>query len=127
LLSSRPARLLGRLALLAFISTRYGQKESIRGRKSAEGRGDEVVQLSDSIFIFVANIVLQAKDAEEVYDVVEDERVNKRLRQDHDDFVEDDDGQGYAYGDDYEDDYDQYSEDEAPSKGKETITLPHVC
>jgi len=86
-----------------------------------------VVQLSDSIFIFVANIVLQAKDAEEVYDVVEDERVNKRLRQDHDDFVEDDDGQGYAYGDDYEDDYDQYSEDEAPSKGKETITLPHVC
>ncbi|KAF9357147.1 DNA-directed DNA polymerase alpha catalytic subunit pol1 [Mortierella sp. NVP85] len=60
----------------------------------------------------------EAKDAEDVYDVVEDERVNKRLRQDHDDFVEDDDGQGYAYGDDYEDEYDdQYSEDEAQSKG----------
>ncbi|KAG0199110.1 DNA-directed DNA polymerase alpha catalytic subunit pol1 [Mortierella sp. GBA30] len=62
----------------------------------------------------------EVEEAEDLYDEVDDDRVNKRLRQDHDDFVEDDDGRGYAY-DDEEDEREMYSdeyyEDDIPSKG----------
>ncbi|KAF9933576.1 DNA-directed DNA polymerase alpha catalytic subunit pol1 [Mortierella alpina] len=52
----------------------------------------------------------EVEDPEDLYDEVDDERVNKRLRQDHDDFVEDDDGRGYAYDDD-EDEREMYSDE----------------
>ncbi|KAF9212423.1 DNA polymerase alpha catalytic subunit [Podila verticillata] len=52
----------------------------------------------------------EALEAEDIYDVVDaDDRLNKRLRQDHDDFVEDDDGLGYA--DNGEDEHEVYSDD----------------
>lgn len=63
---------------------------------------------------------LQALEAEDIYDVVDaDDRLNKRLRQDHDDFVEDDDGLGYA--DNGEDEHEVYSDEypeESHGKGK---------
>ncbi|KAG0237721.1 DNA-directed DNA polymerase alpha catalytic subunit pol1 [Actinomortierella wolfii] len=62
----------------------------------------------------------QAKD-DDIYDTVElDESMDRRLRQDHDDFVEDDDGGGYV--DDGQDEWeheaysDEHSEDEARGK-----------
>lgn len=59
-------------------------------------------------------------EAEDIYDVVDaDDRLNKRLRQDHDDFVEDDDGLGYA--DNGEDEHEVYSDEypeESHGKGK---------
>ncbi|KAF9302281.1 DNA-directed DNA polymerase alpha catalytic subunit pol1 [Mortierella antarctica] len=52
----------------------------------------------------------EALEAEDIYDVVDaDDRLNKRLRQDHDDFVEDDDGLGYA--DNGEDEHEVYSDE----------------
>ncbi|KAG0024516.1 hypothetical protein BGZ81_007657 [Podila clonocystis] len=62
----------------------------------------------------------EALEAEDIYDVVDaDDRLNKRLRQDHDDFVEDDDGFGYA--DNGEDEHEVYSDEypeESHGKGK---------
>ncbi|KAG0300532.1 DNA-directed DNA polymerase alpha catalytic subunit pol1 [Dissophora globulifera] len=63
----------------------------------------------------------EVDEPETLYDEVDDDRLNKRLRQDHDDFVEDDDGRGYAYDDEEEDEQgfysDEYSEGELPAKG----------
>ncbi|KAF9923095.1 DNA polymerase alpha catalytic subunit [Linnemannia zychae] len=59
----------------------------------------------------------EVEEAENIYDEVDD-RLIKRLRQDHDDFVEDDDGRGYTYDDEDEREYysDEYPE-EMSSKG----------
>ncbi|KAF9422052.1 DNA-directed DNA polymerase alpha catalytic subunit pol1 [Podila epigama] len=49
---------------------------------------------------------VQVAEAEDMYDLIStDDRVMKRLRQEHDDFVEDDDGQGYADNSDADDIY----------------------
>ncbi|KAF9187397.1 DNA-directed DNA polymerase alpha catalytic subunit pol1 [Haplosporangium sp. Z 767] len=62
----------------------------------------------------------EVEEPEIIYDEVDDDRIKKRLRQDHDNFVEDDDGRGYAYEDDDEERElysDEYYEDDIPSKG----------
>ncbi|GJJ73079.1 DNA polymerase alpha subunit A [Entomortierella parvispora] len=61
----------------------------------------------------------EVEEAEDIYEVEDDERIIKRLRQDHDNFVEDDDGHGYADDDsDEQERYsDEFSADEAPAKG----------
>ncbi|KAF9908957.1 DNA-directed DNA polymerase alpha catalytic subunit pol1 [Linnemannia zychae] len=56
----------------------------------------------------------EVEEADVLYDVVDDDRVSKRLRQDHDDFVEDDDGRGFLY-DDEEEEREYYS-DEYPEQ-----------
>ncbi|KAG0046869.1 DNA-directed DNA polymerase alpha catalytic subunit pol1 [Gryganskiella cystojenkinii] len=61
----------------------------------------------------------EVQEAEDIYEEEEDERIIKRLRQDHSNFVEDDDGRGYA--DDGSDDQERFSDefsDEEPVKGK---------
>ncbi|KAI8601789.1 DNA polymerase family B-domain-containing protein [Dissophora ornata] len=63
----------------------------------------------------------EVDEPEALYDEIDDDRLNKRLRQDHDDFVEDDDGRGYVYDDDDDDERerysDEYSDGEIPTKG----------
>ncbi|KAG0346298.1 DNA polymerase alpha catalytic subunit [Podila humilis] len=62
----------------------------------------------------------EAEDAEDLYDEIDTEdRVFKRLRQDHDDFVEDDDGQGYADNGEEEEAYysDEYPKEQRNGKG----------
>ncbi|KAG9067392.1 DNA-directed DNA polymerase alpha catalytic subunit pol1 [Linnemannia hyalina] len=57
----------------------------------------------------------EVEEAEVIYDEVDDDdRVSKRLRQEHDDFVDDDDGSGYAYDD--EDEERVYYSDEYPEE-----------
>ncbi|KAF9155077.1 DNA-directed DNA polymerase alpha catalytic subunit pol1 [Linnemannia schmuckeri] len=61
----------------------------------------------------------EVEEPEVLYDEVDDDRVSKRLRQDHNDFVEDDDGSGYTFDDDDEERVyysDEYPE-ERTSKG----------
>ncbi|KAF9100336.1 DNA-directed DNA polymerase alpha catalytic subunit pol1 [Mortierella sp. GBA35] len=74
----------------------------------------------------------EAEEAKVLYDEVDDDRVSKRLRQDHDDFVEDDDGRGYAYEDDDEREYysDEYPEEPtgkaSKKKGKGGVAAKDV-
>ncbi|KAH7045436.1 DNA polymerase family B-domain-containing protein [Linnemannia elongata] len=57
----------------------------------------------------------EVEDPEVLYDEVDDDdRVSKRLRQDHANFVDDDDGSGYAY--DEEEDERAYYSDEYPEE-----------
>ncbi|KAG0267938.1 DNA-directed DNA polymerase alpha catalytic subunit pol1 [Linnemannia exigua] len=62
----------------------------------------------------------EVEEADVLYDEVDDDRVSKRLRQDHDDFVEDDDGRGYIYDDDEEREYysDEYPEERSVKGSK---------
>ncbi|KAF9209565.1 DNA-directed DNA polymerase alpha catalytic subunit pol1 [Haplosporangium sp. Z 27] len=61
----------------------------------------------------------EVEEAEAIYDEVDDDRLNKRLREDHDDFVEDDDGRGYVYDDDEDRERysDEVSDEDLPVKG----------
>ncbi|KAF9915864.1 hypothetical protein BGZ65_000525, partial [Modicella reniformis] len=60
----------------------------------------------------------EVQEPEVMYDETGDERLIKRVRQAHDDFIVDDDGQGHTYEDDEDEhDYsDEYSEDERVGK-----------
>ncbi|KAI1317643.1 DNA-directed DNA polymerase alpha catalytic subunit pol1 [Mortierella claussenii] len=62
----------------------------------------------------------EVDEPETLYDEIDDDRLNKRLRQDHDDFVEDDDGRGYVYDDDEDEQgsySDEFSDGGVPNKG----------
>ncbi|KAF9116488.1 DNA polymerase alpha catalytic subunit [Mortierella sp. AM989] len=61
----------------------------------------------------------QPEEPEAMYVEIDDDGVNKRIRQDHNDFVVDDDGRGYVNDDDDEPETysDGYSDENIPSKG----------
>ena len=71
----------------------------------------------------------QVQDEEQIYETVDDDSYKKlvRKRLDQDDFVVDDNGEGYAddgredWQDERQQDYDSQSEDELPARGKAGI------
>ncbi|KAF9175853.1 DNA polymerase alpha catalytic subunit [Mortierella sp. AD011] len=61
----------------------------------------------------------EVEDAEDIYEEINDDNLHRRLQEDHDDFVEDDDGRGYAYEDEGERERysDEFSDGEMPNRG----------